>query len=47
MASRLFNYFLMCWVNGTVTDAQLQTAVDKGYITADEKLTIEATPQNV
>jgi hypothetical protein len=46
MASRLFNYFLMCWINGTVTDSQLQTAVDKGYITATEKQDIEATPQN-
>lgn len=46
MASRLFNYFLMCWINGTVTEAQLETAVSKGYITEQEKQDIMATPQN-
>lgn len=45
MASRLFNYFLMCWVNDTVSERQLITAVEKGYITAEEKENITATPR--
>lgn len=45
MASRLFNYFLMCWVCGTVTEQQLETAVVKGYITEEEKQNILATPK--
>ncbi|QQE75734.1 XkdX family protein [Brevibacillus composti] len=45
MASRLFNYFLMCWINGTVTEQQLETAVAKGYITQEEKENILATPR--
>ncbi|OPX87009.1 MAG: hypothetical protein A4E53_02664 [Pelotomaculum sp. PtaB.Bin104] len=45
MASKLFNYFLMCWINGTVTEAQLTTAVSKGYLTEEEKTSILATPK--
>lgn len=44
MASRLFNYFLMCWINSTVTEAQLTTAVSKGYLTDQERQDIVATP---
>lgn len=46
MASRLYNYFLSCWINGTVTELQLQNAVTKGYITQDEYNTIVATQQS-
>jgi len=46
MASRLFNYFLMCWVSGTVNEEQLTNAVAKGYITEQEKQDIMATPKN-
>lgn len=45
MASRLFNYFLMCWINDTVTEAQLTAAVSKGYLTGQEKQDIMATPE--
>lgn len=45
MASRLYNYFLTCWINGTVTEEQLQTAVSKGYITQKEYETIISTPR--
>lgn len=45
MASLLYNYFLSCWINYTITDEQLQKAVSKGYITYDEYLTIINTPR--
>jgi hypothetical protein len=45
MRSRLFNYFLMCWGCGTVTEQQLETAVTKGYITQNEKKDIVAIPR--
>ncbi|GIP38298.1 hypothetical protein J31TS4_15780 [Paenibacillus sp. J31TS4] len=45
MASRLFNYFLMCWINDTVSEQQLETAVAKNYITEQEKRDIIATPK--
>lgn len=47
MASRLYNYFLYCWINGTITEEQLQQAVAKGYITQDEYYQIISTPRNV
>jgi hypothetical protein len=43
--SRLFNYFLMCWICGTVTEEQLTNAVGKRYITDLEKENIMATPK--
>lgn len=46
MASRLYNYFLNQWVNCTITQAQLDNAVTKGYITSAEESQILATPQN-
>lgn len=45
MASRLYNYFLYCWINGTVTEEQLQRAVQLGYITQDEYNQIISTPR--
>jgi hypothetical protein len=45
MASRLYPYFLMCWKNYTVTAEQLQTAVQKGYITQEECEQIISTPR--
>lgn len=45
--SRLYNYFLTGWVNGTVNEENLTNAVAKGYITEEEKQTILATPKNV
>ena len=35
-----YNWFLMCKKNGTVTDAQLQTALDRGMLTQEEYLSI-------
>lgn len=43
--SRLYNYFLSCRTANNITEAQLQAAVDKGYITTDELTTILATPK--
>lgn len=40
-----FNYFLMCWTWGTVTEAQLSQAVVKGFITEDQRQAIIATPK--
>jgi len=40
------NYFLGCWkVNPSFTTTNLDNAVTKGYITLDEKISIEATPK--
>lgn len=44
-ASRLFNYFLTAWTMDAVTEAQLDAAVQKEYITTDEKQSIVATPK--
>lgn len=46
MASRLFAYFAMCWTNHAIDDAGLQKAVDRGYITPQEKQDILALPQH-
>lgn len=43
--SRLYPYFLSCWLNYTVTEQQLESAVAKGYITEEEKNEIIATPR--
>lgn len=44
--STLYNYFLLCWAgNPNFTEQNLANAVTKGYITADEQTTIEATPK--
>ncbi|MDC0761708.1 hypothetical protein POF51_13460 [Brevibacillus sp. AG] len=45
MASRLFNYFLMCWVCKSVDEENLSNAVAKDYITEEEKQNIMATPR--
>jgi hypothetical protein len=47
MPSRLYNYFLMSWRYGRITQEQLQTAVQKGYITQEEYEQIIATPQDM
>jgi hypothetical protein len=39
-----YNYFLMCWKNGTVTKSQLKTAVQKGYLTPEEYESITGEP---
>lgn len=38
-----FNYFLMCWMWGTISEAQLTTAVKRGYITEEQKQAIIAS----
>lgn len=41
--SKLYNYFVSCWtMNPGFTTTNLDNAVTKGYITSDEKITIEA-----
>lgn len=45
MASRLYQYLLDCWKNGTVDEVQLNTAVSKNYITVQEKSVILTTPK--
>jgi hypothetical protein len=35
-----YDWFLMCWQNGTVTYDQLLMAVQYGYITEEERKTI-------
>jgi len=41
-----YNYFLSCWkTNAGFTTTNLDNAVAKGYITADERTAIEATPK--
>ncbi|MED4570303.1 XkdX family protein [Brevibacillus agri] len=45
MASRLYSYCSMRWEAGAWTEAELTTAVTKGYITEDEKTEIMAQPQ--
>ncbi|WDU84191.1 XkdX family protein [Caloramator sp. Dgby_cultured_2] len=41
--SKLYNFFLQCWLNGTVDETRLQNAVAKGYITQEEYEQIIAT----
>lgn len=43
--SRLYNYFVSCWKNGTVTELQLDNAVTKVLITAEEKAQILLIPR--
>lgn len=40
-----FNYFLMCWMWGTVSETQLQQAVTKGYLDEAQRQAIVATPR--
>lgn len=40
-----FQYFLLCWLNYTITDEQLQKAVQLGYITQEEYEIIVNTPR--
>jgi hypothetical protein len=32
-----YDYFLDCWENGTIDDTGLTKAVERGYITEEEK----------
>lgn len=34
--SKLYNFFLQCWLNGTADETRLQNAVAKKYITQAE-----------
>jgi hypothetical protein len=44
--SRLYNYFVSCWtINPNFTIEQLDNAVSKGYITADEEILIKEMPK--
>ncbi|MBV4423665.1 hypothetical protein [Clostridium tyrobutyricum] len=44
--SRLYNYFVICWtINTNFTIINLNNAVTKGYITANEGTQIEAMPK--
>ncbi|MBW9155943.1 hypothetical protein G9F71_014710 [Clostridium sp. FP2] len=41
--SKLYNYFVSCWkINSGFTTTNLDNAVAKNLITAEEKITIEA-----
>jgi hypothetical protein len=40
MSAFYYNWFMMCRQNGTVTDAQLQTALDRGMLTQEEYMAI-------
>lgn len=40
-----FNYFLTCWMWGTVSESQLTQAVAKGWITEEQRQAIIATPK--
>lgn len=40
-----FNYFLMCWMWGTVSESQLVQAVAKKFITEEQRQAIVATPK--
>lgn len=46
--SRLYNYFLNCWVyNEKFTKTNLDNAVTKRYITTEEKTQIEASERDI
>ncbi|CAJ1001044.1 XkdX family protein [Brevibacillus aydinogluensis] len=45
MASKLYSYCLMRWQSGAWGEDQLTTAVQKGYITENEKTEIITNPQ--
>ncbi|WP_156110379.1 XkdX family protein [Brevibacillus thermoruber] len=45
MASKLYSYCLMRWESGAWGEAELTTAVSKGYITEEEKQQIMASGQ--
>ncbi|GEC88580.1 MULTISPECIES: XkdX family protein [Brevibacillus] len=45
MASKLYSYCAMRWESGAWTEAELTTAVTKGYITEGEKQEIMASGQ--
>ncbi|WML35937.1 hypothetical protein [Clostridium sp. OS1-26] len=46
--SRLYNYFVTCWkYNSNFTEINLDNAVDKGLITADEKAQILLIPREI
>lgn len=41
-----FNYFLMCWMWGTVSEGQLSQAVTRNFITEEQRQAIIATPRS-
>ena len=44
--SKLYNYFVGCWtLNPNFTAANLENAVTKTLLTADEKAEIESIPR--
>lgn len=42
MASRMYDYLFGMYMRGTLTDAALDAAVTKGWVTADEAAQIRA-----
>lgn len=46
--SKLYGYFASCWkVNPNFTETNLNNAVTKGYVTADEKAQIMLIPREL
>jgi hypothetical protein len=46
--SKLYNYFASCWtLNPNFTSTNLENAVTKGLITADEMIAIGAMPRQL
>lgn len=43
----MYDYLLRLWKQGRLTETQLQAAVDKSWITAEQQQTILATPKDV
>ncbi len=41
----MYNFLLRCWLDGRVTEAQINYAVTKGWITQAEADQILATPR--
>lgn len=45
MASPLYDFLLLCWTEGKLTEAHIQYAVEQGWITSEEASSILATPK--
>ena len=43
----MYDYLERLWVQGRLSEAQLQAAVDKGWITEEQQQTILDTPKAV
>ena len=43
----MYERLLNLWITGRLTEAQLDAAVVKGWITAEQRDEIAATPKNV